>query len=360
VEVKPFGDAGMEAVSRLTQLENFSPHWAEDITDRGVAYLSRLPNLRKLDVGSARMTDDGAKALGQIRTLEQLTLPAIGLTDTGLAHVANLENLKCLSVAGVTFSPLTDQTLARLARLPKLEELMIGGAFTDEGMKSISGMRALKSLDLMCAPHMDPRVTDAGIAHLGRLTKLQRLGLGNVKQCTLSGLSALNDLGELRRFHVIDVRQDQKGMDLSGMVRLEDLLISMYGRRVGQTVVFDPMIDEDLRSLSKLANLRRVQLSHKGFTDRGLRYLSGLKNAEFLNLGGPGITDAGFAAFSGLPKLNWLKITGGAVTDRALKHLESAPSLARLEIKSDRAISPQAVDALKAKLPHLTDVQISR
>ena len=53
---------------------------------------------------------------------------------------------------------------------------MIGGAFTDEGMKSISGMRALKSLDLMCALHMDPRVTDAGIAHLGRLTKLQRLG----------------------------------------------------------------------------------------------------------------------------------------------------------------------------------------
>ena len=41
VDAKPFGDAGTEAVSRLTQLENLGMHWAEDITDRGVAYLSR-------------------------------------------------------------------------------------------------------------------------------------------------------------------------------------------------------------------------------------------------------------------------------------------------------------------------------
>ncbi len=360
VNVKPFGDPGMEAISRLTQLENFSAHWAEDITDRGLAYLSRLPKLRKLDVGSARMTDDGARVLGQIRTLDYLALPAIGLTDTGLAHVANLENLKYLWVAAFTGSKLTDQTLARLAKLPRLEELTIGGAFTDEGMSSLGGVQSLKALTLSCGPLMDPRVTNAGIAHLARLTKIQQMGFSNVRQCTLSGLSALKDLGDLRMLHVNDIRQDQKGMDLSGMVRLEDLIISMYGQRVGQTVVFDPMIDEDLRSLPKLASLRRIQLSHRGFTDRGLQYLSGLKNAEFINLGGPGITDAGFAAFSGLPRLNWLKITGGAVTDRALGHLESSPSLARLEIKSDRAISPQAVAALKAKLPHLTDVQISR
>ena len=121
----------------------------------------------------------------------------------------------------------------------------------------------------------------------------------------------------------------------------------------GKPVVFDPMIDEDLRSLSNFANLRRIQLSHKGFTDRGLRYLSGLKNAEFINLGGPGITDAGFAAFSGLPKLNWLKITGGAVTDRA--EALGVFTLPRTTWRSNRIaqISPQAVAALKAKLPHL-------
>jgi hypothetical protein len=360
VNVRPFGDAGVQAVSRFSQLERFSAHWDGTITDRGVGYLARLPNLKKLEVGSAQITDEGAKVLGRIRTLDYLALPAIGLTDAGLTHVANLENLKYLWVAAFTGSKLTDQTLARLAKLSKLEELMIGGAFTDEGMKSLGGMQTLKSLDLVFAPLMDPRVTNAGIAHLARLTKIQQMGFSNVKQCTLSGLSALKDLGELRKFQVRHIRQDQGGMDLSGMVRLEDLLISMDGQRVGQNVVYDPMIDEDLHSFPKLVNLRRIQLSHNGFTDRGLQYLSGLKNAEFINLGGPGITDAGFAAFSGLPRLNWLKITGGAVTDRALKHLESSPSLARLEIKSDRAISPQAVDALKAKLPHLTDVQINR
>jgi Leucine-rich repeat (LRR) protein len=360
VNVRPFGDAGVQAISRLKQLERFSAHWDGTITDRGVGYLARLPNLKKLDIGSAQITDEGAKVLGQIRTLEYLDLPAIGLTDAGLAHVANLQELKFLSVGSFTGSPLTDQTLARLAGLSKLEDLNIGGTFTDEGMKSLGGVQSLKALSLMCAPHMDPRVTDVGLAHLGRLTRLQRLNVGNLKRCTLSGLAGFKDLKDLRMLHVHDARQDQGGMDLSGMVRLEDLLISMYGQRVGQNVVFDPMIDEDLHSLPKLVNLRRIQLSHRGFTDRGLQYLSGLKNAEFINLGGPGITDAGFVAFSGLPKLNWLIITGGEVTDRALKHLESAPSLARLEIKSDRAISPQAVDALKAKLPHLTDVQINR
>jgi beta-lactamase regulating signal transducer with metallopeptidase domain/Leucine-rich repeat (LRR) protein len=360
VNLKPFGDAGMEAISRLGQLERFSAHWDETITDRGVGYLPRMPNLRMLDVGSARITDEAAKVLGQIRTLDYLTLPTFGLTDAGLEHVANLENLRCLSVACFTGSPLTDQTLARLARLPKLEELTIAGAFTDEGMKSLGGMGAMKALCLTFAPLMDPRVTNAGIAHLGRLTRLQRLNLANQKQCTLSGLSALKDLKDLRMLHVLDIRQDQKGMDLSGLTHLEDLLISMYGQRVGQEVVWDPMIDEDLRSLAKLANLRRIQLSHRGFTDRGLQYLSGLKNAEFINLGGPGITDAGFAAFSNLPRLNWLKITGGAVTDTALTHLESLPSLERLEIKSDQAISRKAVEALRAKLPQLGTVQVSQ
>jgi beta-lactamase regulating signal transducer with metallopeptidase domain/Leucine-rich repeat (LRR) protein len=360
VNVKPFGDVGMEAISRITQLERFSAHWAEDITDRGVGYLTRMPNLKKLDLGSARITDEAARVLGQIRTLDYLTLPTLGLTDAGLEHVANLENLRFLSVACFTGSPLTDQTLARLAKLPKLEELTIAGAFTDEGMKSLGGMGAMKALCLTFAPLMDPHVTNAGIAHLGRLTKLQRLALANQKQCTLSGLSALKDLKDLRILHVLDIRQDQKGMDLSGLTHLEDLLISMYGQRVGQEMAWDPMIDDDLRTLANLPNLRRIQLPHRGFTDRGLQYLSGLKNAEFINLGGEGITDAGFAAFSNLPRLNWLKISGGAVTDAALTHLEALPSLERLEIQSDQPISQKAVKALRAKLPQLDSVRVGQ
>jgi Leucine-rich repeat (LRR) protein len=172
--------------------------------------------------------------------------------------------------------------------------------------------------------------------------------------------TALKHLGDLRALDVEDVRQSREEMDLSGMVRLEDLRIAMYHQRVGRNEIYEPMFDQDLKSLANLPNLRQIQLSHKGLTDRGLQYLSGLKNAEFISLGGLGITDAGFAAFSNMPRLNWLKITGGELTDGALGHLESARSLARLEIKSDREISPDAVDALKAKLPRLTDVKIFR
>jgi hypothetical protein len=254
-----------------------------------------------------------------------------------------------------TNSKLTDKTLVMLQDLP-LETLSISGEFTDEGIKIVGGMHRLTEVMLMIAPHMENKVTDRGIAYLADLRNLEMLTLFNVKGCTLASLGALR-LDKLKHIHITDIQQNYKGMDISGMPAMEDIIISTGGRREGDNVVRDPFTDNDLKSLANLKRLRRVQVPHTGITDQGLAYMAGLENAEFINLGGDGITDEGLAILARLPKLNRL-IVDGHITDAGLRHLEAMPALSWLEIRSPHPISQMAVQQLRDKLPCLTTVQI--
>jgi internalin A len=351
-----FNDIGMRNVSSLTQLENFDAHWIENITDSGAANLKNMPNLKKLDVGHAKLTDKAMLDLNKITNLEYLFLPYSGLTDEGLKHISQLHNLKYLWSNSSSGSPLTDQSLYSICTLTNLEELHIGGkGFSDEGMKHIAKLTKLKRLSIFRASQL----TDKGMTELASLESLTDLNLGC--RVSISGLKSLNKLKKLKRLHLRDVHQDNSILDISGLTKLERLRLSLSYERKGKSVIYESFQDEDLTCLSKLTRLETLTLAGAGINNEGIRNISGLTNLIHLNIICPGetqINDDSLKHLTNMQRLYELNIRDGHFTDGALDYLDGLPSLSRLELTSDYAFSNQAIRDFQKKYPNITRLQL--
>lgn len=111
-----------------------------------------LSRLRKLTLHYGQATDESFKILATMTSLEEINVgPASLVTDKGLEFIKRLPNLKTLSVYE---APLTDKSLAAVSELPSLERLTlcnsagIGGKarFTDEGIMALAKCANLREL----------------------------------------------------------------------------------------------------------------------------------------------------------------------------------------------------------------------
>jgi hypothetical protein len=126
------------------------------------------------------------KYLTWLHRVEQLDLTtASGLTDDDLAVLDQLTSLRLLNLdrsrrAGwqeIEQTRLTDASLARMHSLKKLEELNLGGhAITDAGLAYLVGLDQLKNLELK-----DTLITDAALEHLKALPSLKILDVTGTK-----------------------------------------------------------------------------------------------------------------------------------------------------------------------------------
>jgi hypothetical protein len=69
------------------------------ITDDGIAALTRLHQLRCLDLDSTAITDIALTTVGSLASLEELWLEDTAVTDAGLKHLQRLHKLKFVSLA---------------------------------------------------------------------------------------------------------------------------------------------------------------------------------------------------------------------------------------------------------------------
>lgn len=363
------GDAGLAHLSELPNLEMLSLHGMQGITDAGLAHLAKTRSLRKLDIASAQVTDTGLSHLKQIRTLEHLDLPGDqhGITDVGLAHLAELPNLKHLQISRIHFNNpavnkeyYTDRGLAELAKLHQLEELYIGSiGITDTGMDSIAKLMNLRELSMVGCEG----VTDKGLAKLAGLRSLRSLHIRH-SRLTIAGLSSLHSLSGVTRLDVGDLVRSGAVLDLSGLVNIEYLTLTL------SPDAQDAFGDADLACLPNLKKLRWLQIQPRNFTDRGMPYLAGLTEMDRLGLGGS-LTDEGLKQLANMKKLNHLSIRGGLdrdehmpdhsgrITDKGLGYLEGFKQLAFLEVHSDRDFSDEAVQRLWEQLPNLYHLNLN-
>jgi hypothetical protein len=87
-----------------------------EITDRGLALISRLPRLEQLRLASPRISDAGLTSLAELKELRFLHLIDMPITDAGLDHLHGLSNLESLYLDGTS---VTDAGIERLlAALP--------------------------------------------------------------------------------------------------------------------------------------------------------------------------------------------------------------------------------------------------
>ncbi|NCO56879.1 MAG: hypothetical protein COW73_05250 [Nitrospirae bacterium CG18_big_fil_WC_8_21_14_2_50_70_55] len=157
-------------------------------------------------------------------------------------------------------SPVTDATLASFA----------------------AGLPELRFLSLA-----DTRVTDAGLAHVARLTGLHELHLDNTP-ISDAGVAQLAPLTDLRILDLKGTRVTDSGL---AIVRRLPHLQALYLTRA-------PITDAGLAHVATLAELRTLILWDTPITDAGLLHLAHLARLTELILWNTRVTDAGVAALA--------------------------------------------------------------
>ena len=352
-------NAGLAHLSELPNLENLCLYWADGITDDGVAQLKKMGSLRKLDIKKSQVTDKGLAHLSQIKSLEYLDLPDKGITDQGLSHLANLKGLKHLVITRSYYADpkmdkgyYTDKGLEQLAKLQFLEELSLGSRrITDAGISQIVKLTNLKELTLFGCTE----VTNEALAKIGTLKHLERLTINTCPKVTVAGISYLNAIPGLVELDAQGMEQDNSILDISKLTKLEKLFLIPKTKRIGNSIVCEPVRDEDLLCLRNLKSLKNFQIGNAGeISDRGLSFLAGLTNLEILIISGPDLTDDGLKFLANMKNLGRLIIYGGKFTDKGLRHLEGLKSLTGIELQGESNFTVAGLQRLRAELPNLT------
>jgi len=305
-------DAGMAQLRNLTRLEVL---WIQDclaVTDAGLDHLRGLTRLRDLELIQTGIDGPGLKNLAGLTRLEDLSINR-ALEDDSLAHLAGLTSLTSLSLSGVS---LTDDGLAHLRNLTNLRSLKLGNPL-DLAPPELMGLTALEPPPPPGLPDLKPpgpvrepsRITDAGVAHLGGMLRLEELSLAGAAVASLRPLAGLTRL---------------RSLDLTAT----------------------PIDDAGLAPVAGFPDLGRLTLARTRVGDAGLAHLVGLTNLTDLGLSGTRVTDAGLAR---LPRLSSLDLSSTAITDAGLPALlATAAPLDRLNL-SGTAITDTGLGLLAAR-----------
>src|SRR5689334_25147915 len=141
--------------------------------------------------------NDALKALTGLKNLERLYfslhfLPTYNITDKGVALLDGLTQLRELRLAQ---SRVVRPNLAPFAHLESLD--LNDSAFTDDGMKTLDGLKDPKRLYLR-----NTAVSDDGLRYLSGLTRIEELDLYGVK-VTDRGLESLENLKAMRKLNLL-------------------------------------------------------------------------------------------------------------------------------------------------------------
>lgn len=161
-------DAGLPVIARMARVVSLDISHLT-FTERSLVGLRELPNLKKLTMLKARFPGNPClAAIGQIETLEELTLSETPVNDADLAGLRGMPNLRVLHL---DFTPLTDAVFEHIATLPNLEVLTISQTnITSRGLQKLVSGPAGNSIRIL-----DIHKTFAGNNGFGQLDGLRGL-----------------------------------------------------------------------------------------------------------------------------------------------------------------------------------------
>ncbi|MDX2091486.1 MAG: hypothetical protein SFX73_26735 [Kofleriaceae bacterium] len=165
--------AGIPHLATLTQLEAF--RGPNNVDEDGFAVVAKLTKLRALaHYGTSGVTDD---SIGHVQKLplELLDVKYTAVGDKGAAAIGALARLELLGVP----REIGDAGMKQLARLSKLRQIDLSDTrVTDDGMKLLPRMKALETVNIA---NNDARITLASIASLAKLPNLRELIAGGTR-----------------------------------------------------------------------------------------------------------------------------------------------------------------------------------
>jgi internalin A len=274
-------DADLKLFATLKNLETLIVE-SPGVTDAGMTSLVAAKKLRVLSLRKTRVTDEGMKSVGQMANIESLGLCSDEITGKGMAHLGGLKRLVSLSIYD---SGVDDDGMRKIAELPFLQRLRLSHQITGNG---IAELTASKSLIVL---RVTKSLTDRDMASVGKLTNLETLVAG-FPDLTDEGLRQMNYLKRLRSLKLFDTKTTEAGMVYVGqMIGLEKLELNF---RIG---------DEGLARLTKLTNLKELDLRDSRITDAGLAKLTAIPGLRRLNLEFTHVTTGGVAKLRGMKDL---------------------------------------------------------
>lgn len=269
-------NGGLEPLTRLCNLRGLDLG-RTNVTDLGMRHLGRIPTLRDLDLMTTPVGDPGLEHLRQLPRLEALQLNETRVTAEGLRHLAALR-LKSWSIPRAiqgdvalenllaAIEPperlelldwkLSDDGLEALGSASSLHWLAVGGAFTDDGLRHLAGLKRLAGLQLSSR-----NVSPAGIKHLRKLPALVSLGMGG--QASDAHMGEIGRLPGITHLYLADTQVSDAGMKAlaaAGPRKLESLSLRATG--VG---------DDGLLALRTIGTLKSIDVGFTRITDKGRR-----------------------------------------------------------------------------------------
>lgn len=138
------GDRGLAMISRFPNLHRLV-FWASGLSDRNARVFESLDKLRAIQFGSNReFRGGGLQYLAKNRHLRELSLFATEANDEGLTYMPELPRLQTLTIGRTRVTDLD----ARLAdKLPNLEDFGFESTLVgNDDLERVSGFRYLRSL----------------------------------------------------------------------------------------------------------------------------------------------------------------------------------------------------------------------
>lgn len=241
-------DACMPHVAKLTNL--MSIRLSPQITDDGLKHLIGLPMLWSIYVGTSQVTDRGIEQLIARRP----PLMTLDLSQSAIVTTAALRGLPSLSNFQLLYVPkdCNDTTLEILGKVPRVQFVKIADSpdVTDAGLAHLLGLRSLSSLELGTG------ITDIGMQHIAKMTRLIRLDLRKT-QVTGTGLAAIRHKGATELFLPPTVGDD-------GLACFDDFY------PVDHLILTGGYTDKALEHVAKLKPLRMFTLEGTNVTEDGL------------------------------------------------------------------------------------------
>jgi hypothetical protein len=166
-------------------------------TNAQLAALKKYPNVGAVAVLDAgRLTEAGYAALKDLPHLRKLVLSSGAAADKTLAAVADCKHLRALAVVNDPRLPgVSDAGLASLQRLTRLESLDLSGnaRVTDKGMAVVKSLERLEFLYLA-----ETAITDKGLFELKPLDGLRTLNVAGTKVTSAGAEKFLDEMPNLR------------------------------------------------------------------------------------------------------------------------------------------------------------------
>ena len=322
----------MKYISHLTGLRELNLRGAS-VNSQGLRFITEMQQLEEL-YAPKFVYEDGMKELVKLSNLERLYFTGSRISDEDIKY---LKELKLLQELDLNSTYVTDEGLKYLADCPNLYYLHISGNFTDEGLKNLTGLVALK---IIRAHSNDNKISDEGLRYVSQIKTLERFFAHWMENITDKGVEYLVELPRLKMLDIASSKLTERGYEALGKIKsLEYLNVPSVG-----------ITDSCVQHLSKLMNLRNLNASGASKTplsDLTLQYQGKLANLEELVTGGTLFTDKGISYLTNLKKLRKLWIfTAPQMTNQSLVHIGKLKELRDLSLPINAKITISGLKSL--------------